>query len=339
MHVFRRLTLATQTLLAVAALSAGCATFNPADTAVSLQVEGINMMGDQIGMAKWSGTGFWLDKRLLATNAHVATRGHRIVATDDNGNKYHFDTLVGLDPEGDIAILRADRDGDKPGVEFVDKPANPKDLRGHEILMIGNSGALGLGIFDGRITNVIGDPGAELILHNATVVGGSSGSAVFDKQSQQVVGIHHSSVPSLDSRFATPSWRIQKVLAEAKNRKGVALESLFTIPNLLQYAVLWGQREFCAPPGQAFDVPFMAKQASDLVVLMTPQNPESPYLVGLVAGGEVLWGGKLKGQAILPFALGTFGPMTIRVVNPPDAPGPICGAVGVGEVVWQKGIE
>jgi hypothetical protein len=296
-------------------------------------------MGNEIGMAKWSGSGFWLDDRLLATNAHVALRGHRIVATADNGDKYHFDTIVGLDIAGDIAILRADRPGDKPGVDFVDKPSNPKDLRGREILMVGNSGALGLGVFDGRITNVLGEPNQELLLHTAAVVGGSSGSAVFDKQANKVVGIHHSANTALDARFATPSWRIEKVLAEARKKKGVAIDQLFTLQNLVQFVELWGERQFCISGGQAFTVPFVAKQASDFIISIRPTDPNAVYIAGLVSGQQVIWGQAFKGQSVLPFALPMFGPMELRIVAPNDAPAPVCAIVGAGDIVWEKGIQ
>jgi hypothetical protein len=328
-------------LVAVSTLAAACAsTPKWTESTLSLQAEGIVMNGDQIGGGGWVGTGFWIDHNLLATNAHVATRALRLVGIDDDGQKYHFDTLVALDREADIAILRSDRPGDKEGVEFIDRPTNPKDLRGRAILMVGNSGGLGLGFFDGRVTNVLGDPGSELILHNATVVGGSSGSAIYDKEEHKVIGIHHSGSPSLDTKIASAAWRIQSAVAEAKKRKGVALGDLFTIPNIAAFANIWGQREFCLAPGQSYKVSFDAPRATDVLGYVKQASESQIMLAGLVMGGQqVVWKAAFKGTIYLPFSLSASGPYELIVIAPEDGPALSCGAVGAGEITWEKGIQ
>jgi len=310
------------------------------ESTLIMQVQGIELQGDKLSKASWEGTGFWIDQDLLATNAHVATRALQIVGVDDDGNKYHFDTVVAIDRDADIAILHADRKGDKPGVEFIDKPQNPKDLRGRETMMVGNSGGLGLGFFDGRVTNVLGDPGTELILHTTSVVGGSSGSAVYDKLTHKVMGIHHSGVASLDAKIASPSWRIQKTVAEARTRHGIALEELFTLPHIAEYAHIWGQRDFCVKPGEAYKVSFDAPRATDVLGFVKPTDDTAVLNAGLVMGGQdIVWKGAFQGTVYLPFSLAASGPYNLVVVAPDDAPGPICGVMGAGEIAWEQGIN
>lgn len=328
-------------LVVFGALAAsGCAsTPSWTESTVSIEAEGAIMDGDQFKEAAWVGTGFWIDHRLLATNAHVATRALRLVGVDDDGNKYHFDTIMALDRAGDIAILRADREGDKEGVTFIDKPEHPKDLRGREIMMVGNSGARGLGFFDGRVTNVLGDPGEELILHNATVVGGSSGSAIYDKDEHKVMGIHHSA--AYDTKFATPSWRVQAVIAAARKAAGVPLGQLFTLPNIMRFADIWGQREFCLAPGQAYKVPFDAPRATDILTYVKPVDPTAVLHAYFVRGAELppLWKAAIKGPAYLAFSLTASGPHQVVVIAPEGGPPKICGVIGVGGIDWEKGIR
>ena len=332
--------LAALALLGAVAASGCASTPSWTESTVAVEAEGITMDGDKLAKAGWVGTGFWIDHRLLATNAHVATRALRLVGVDDDGNKYHFDTIVALDRAGDIAILRADREGDKDGVTFIDRPDHPKDLRGHEIMMVGNSGGLGLGFFDGRVTNVLGDPGMEMILHNASVVGGSSGSAIYDKAEHKVMGIHHSGSPSLDTKIATAAWRIQEIVAQARKAQGVALGDLFTLPNIGRFANIWGQREFCLAPGESYKISFNAPRATDILAYIKPADAAAVLHTGLVRGTqEVIWKAAFKGEVYLPFSLSGSGPYELVVVAPEGGPAKVCGVIGAGEIAWEKGIH
>jgi len=328
-------------LISVLWLASACASAPKwTESTLSLQVDGIAMNGNEVGGSQWVGTGFWIDRNLLATNAHVATRAHQLVGVDDDGVRYHFSQVVALDRTGDVAILRADRPGDKPGVQFITRPADPKALRGREIMMVGNSGGLGLGFFDGRVTNVLGDAGLEQILHNATVVGGSSGSAIYDKDERRVMGIHHSGVAALNTRVATASWHIQKVVAEARERKGVNLRALFQLQNIGDFANIWGQREFCVGAGESFKIAFNVPLATDILVFILPQDKQAVLHTGLVRGGQdVLWRAAFQGQVFLPFSLGGSGPHEMVVVGPEGAVGKVCGVIGAGEIAWERGIQ
>ncbi|TNF23387.1 MAG: serine protease [Deltaproteobacteria bacterium] len=321
--------------------ASGCpGTMNWTQSTVAIQAEGIGMQGDKVGRVSWVATGFWIDEHLLATNAHVATRALELVGVDDDGNKYHFDKIMALDREGDIAILHADRAGDKPGVEFLERPARPKDLRGHRVMLVGNSGGLGLGFFNGEITNILGEDGEEQILHNSTVVGGSSGSALYDKDAQKVVGIHHSGADQLKTRIATASWHLQDVVEQARKNEGVELKELFTLPNIAKFANIWGQREFCLAPGESFKISFNVPRATDILGFIKPTNPETVLVTGLVRGdSEILWKAAFKGAVYLPFSLQGSGPHNMIVAAPADAPEKTCGVIGAGEIAWEKGIK
>lgn len=315
-------------------------TMNWTESTLELKVEGIEFQGDKLAKAGWVGTGFWIDDELLVTNAHVATRGHRIVGVHDDKQKYHFDTILGIDRVADIAVLKADRRGDKKGVQFIDQPKNTKDLRGRPLMMVGNSGGIGLGFYEGRVTNVIGEPPDEIILHDTRVVGGSSGSAIYDKDARKVMGIHHSGHSGLDAKLASPSWRIQKLVAEARTKKGIALDQLFTIPNILKVTRVWGQREFCIAAGQKAMVNFEVRPSTDIVAFIKPRDPNAVLDTGLVYGGQqVTWSAKFKGDLILPFSLRGGGRYDIVVVAPQGTQGTVCGVIGAGEIEWEKGIQ
>lgn len=328
-------------LVALTIGATGCGgTFQWTQSTVAIQAEGIGMEGDKVGKVGWVGTGFWIDQNLLATNAHVATRAHRLMGVDDDGVKYHFGRIMALDRAGDIAILYADRPGDKPGVEFVDRPANPRSLRGRQIMMVGNSGGLGLGFFNGEITNVLGDAGEEQILHNSQVVGGSSGSAIYDKEERKVVGIHHSGADQLKTRIATASWRIQELVARARKAKGVELTTLFRLENIGRFANIWGQRKFCIAPGESFKISFNVPRATDVLAFIQPENEATVLHTGLVMGeSAVIWKAAFKGKVYLPFSLSASGPHHMIVMAPAGAPPKSCGVIGAGEIAWERGIQ
>jgi len=341
MTVFARGGPALLFTLAASLLIGGCATKpNWTESTLELKVEGIDFQGDKLARGGWAGTGFWIDDEHLVTNAHVATRGHRIVGVHDDKQKYHFDTIIGIDRVADIAILKADRRGDKGGVEFIDKPKNAKDLRGRPLMMVGNSGGIGLGFYEGRVTNIIGEAPNEIILHDTRVVGGSSGSAIYDKDKAKMMGIHFAGHSGLDAKFASPSWKIQELIAESKKRKGVPLDQLFTLPNVYKLASIWGQREFCIAAGQKAMVNFDVRPSTDIVVFIKPRDPAMVLDTGLVYGGkQVTWSAKFKGDIALPFSLKAGGRYDLVVVAPAGMPGTVCGVLGAGEIAWEKGIQ
>jgi len=328
-------------IVALSMLIGACATKPKwTESTLELKVEGIELQGDKVSRAGWAGTGFWVDEDTLVTNAHVATRGHRIVGVHDDKQKYHFDTIVAIDRVADIAVLKADRKGDKGGVEFIDKPKNAKDLRGRALMLVGNSGGIGLGFYEGRVTNVIGEAPDEILLHDTRVVGGSSGSAIYDKEAGKVMGIHFAGSSDLDAKFASPAWRIQKLLAESKKNKGVPLDQLFTLPNVIELASIWGQREFCIAAGQKAMVNFEVRPSTDVIAFIKPRDPNAVLDTGLVYGGQqVTWSAKFKGNLVLPFSLRGGGRYDLVVVAPEGMPGTVCGVLGAGEIQWEKGIK
>jgi len=309
------------------------------DQALALSVEGLAFHGDKIGKQGWSGSGFWVSNEIIATNAHVATRANVIHAKDDKGNKYRFTTIVGIDRQADIAYLKADRPADVEGVEFYTRPDDPRDLRGRHVIVTGNTGGLGISYYNGEITNVVGKSGNEQILHNANTAGGASGSPLFDEETNKVVGINHSSHPQYNTKMASSSWRIEKGFADAKNRWGTDLKDLFNLKKLMALAEMQIKRNFCVNPGQGFKVPFNSPSITDLVVIVKTQRPDQVLAAGFKRGNKLIWKGALKNQAILPFMFSMGGPHEVVVVNPKQAKAPVCGIIGLGAVLWEKGIK
>jgi len=154
------------------------------------------------------------------------------------------------------------------------------------------------------------------------------------------MGIHHSGHSGLDAKFASPSWRIQKLVAEARTKKGIPLDQLFTIPKLLQHTRVWGQREFCVAAGQKALVTFEIRPSTDIVGFIKPRDPNAVLMTGLVYGGQqVQWSANFKGDLVLPFSLRGGGRYDLVVVAPPGLQGQVCGIIGAGEVEWEKGIQ
>jgi len=298
---------------------------------LSLSVEGYMFGGGtQPTAASWAGSGAWIGPNLAVTNAHVALRGLKITGKDDNGKTYEFTDILAVNEEADLAIIKGGPSDSH--LDLLAKPTDPKSLRGTNVRVIGNTGGLGLSFYDGRITNVVGEDSNPVLLHDANTAGGSSGGPLITKEGQ-LVGVNHSSLPSLNAKAAAPSWIVKQTWEAAGTRQPVPLKTAFDPGNL---PVNWYvERAICLKPGEVFKGVFAAVATNDLVADVTPAQT-SPMGFVLMNGNEALAEAVITAKAQGAWTLRGGGQYVFGVVNPKDAAGPACATVKFGRINWAE---
>ena len=301
---------------------------------LSLEVEGFMFGGGTTpAAAAWAGSGAWIAPNVVVTNAHVALRGLKITGKDDLGKKYEFTKILAVNEEADLALITTDTaTASDSFLPLLDKPADPKSLRGTNVRVIGNTGDLGLSFYDGRITNVVGEDNNPVLLHDANTAGGSSGGPLITKEGK-LVGVNHSSLPSLNAKAAAPSWIVKTVVDGSNGHTPLALKDAFNSANL---PVNWYvERAVCLKPGEVFKGVFAAVATNDLVADITPAQT-SPMGFVLMNGNESLAEAVITGKAQGAWTLHGGGQYVFGVVNPKDAAGPACATVKFGRINWSE---
>ncbi len=178
------------------------------------------------------GTGFIIDQAgHVVTNEHVVRGGDAFQVILSDGSVRPA-TVVGADPQSDLAVVRIEGDGEAPAVvEFGDSEA----LRqGQPVLAIGSP----LGDFTGTVTDGIVSalnrdfPGAarqgeaaytNLIQHNAAINPGNSGGPLFDLNGR-VIGVNTLGIPQTPGGipaqglfFAIPSNTVSRIATQLIN--------------------------------------------------------------------------------------------------------------------------
>lgn len=145
-----------------------------------------------------AGTGLVLDADgLVVTNYHVVEGATSVAVTVATTGEEYDATVLGADPEADIAVLQLDG---ASGLDTVDPDEDGATL-GEAVTAVGNAEGQGyLSASTGRVTGleeaistasggvVQGEDLAGLIETDASVVGGYSGGALLDEEGE-VVGI------------------------------------------------------------------------------------------------------------------------------------------------------
>lgn len=296
---------------------------------LSLAVQGYMFSGaTQPEGASWAGSGSWIGPNTVVTNAHVALRGLKIIGTDDLGKTFEFDQILAVDEEADLAIIKASGTGSDIYLKLAERPEDPRSLRGTNVRVIGNTGGLGLSFYDGRITNVVGKENTTVLLHDANTAGGSSGGPLINPAGD-LVGVNHSSLPSLNAKAAAPSWVVKDVVSKAGAAK--SLKDAFDPADL---PVSWYvERAVCLKPGEMFKGAFATVATNDLVAEITPAQATP---IGFVVhnGQEAIAEAVVTGKAQGAWTLRGGGQYVFAVLNPKDAPGPNCATVKFGRIDW-----
>lgn len=137
---------------------------NPADSVVLIQTN------------KMQGSGIILSEDgLICTNYHVLDGASTMQLVFNDGSIYQGDTtVVGMNPNGDIALLRINKSG------LTAALPQTTYSNGEEVLAIGSP----LGVRNKQSNGVINSSNQDMISFSAPINQGSSGGALFNKNGQ-----------------------------------------------------------------------------------------------------------------------------------------------------------
>jgi len=159
-----------------------------------------------------SGSGFFIDHDLIATNWHVLKGGVRFAIRGPHGQSYRVVSTVAIDKSNDVAILRVSPGLPAGSVLFLN---DYLPVVGERIFVIGNAlGFLSGTVSDGIVSAVrrLG-PANFAIQITAPISPGSSGSPVVDMRGN-VVGVATFRLVSGQSlNFAIGGGAIERALA------------------------------------------------------------------------------------------------------------------------------
>lgn len=164
------------------------------------------------------GSGFVIDAQgHVVTNNHVVQGADEIRVKFDDGREYPA-TLLGSDPETDLALLKIDTDADLPYVTWGESSSLEV---GDWVMAVGNPFGLGgtvtAGIVSARGRDIQSGPYDDFIQTDAAINRGNSGGPMFD-MSGRVVGINTAIYSptggSVGIGFAIPSDMAKEVVAQ-----------------------------------------------------------------------------------------------------------------------------
>ncbi|MCL2557688.1 MAG: trypsin-like peptidase domain-containing protein [Treponema sp.] len=196
---------------------------NPGVVNITTQTMSINWFMEPIPQAGGSGSGSIIDARgYVLTNNHVIAGAHRVFITLACGTEFEG-TVVGTDPENDLAVLRFQPD---EGMELQVIPyGDSSSLRvGQRVLAIGNPFALERTLTVGIVSG-LGRPVRisrqhvvrDMIQTDASINPGNSGGPLLDSQGRMIginTMIYSPSGGSVGIGFAVPVNTARRVVSE-----------------------------------------------------------------------------------------------------------------------------
>src|SRR6185437_1763179 len=171
------------------------------------------------------GSGFFVDVDRVVTNRHVIDGAFRAEVHSVSGTSYPVRSVLAVDAEGDIALLRVDAPTNSVRPLSLDR-TSPQE--GESIVVIGNPFGLEGSVTNGIVSAVRDIPGfGRIIQITAPISPGSSGSPVVNMQGQ-VIGVATLQVAGGQSvNFAIPSERIAQLDRSAQTQTaGMSLGEL-----------------------------------------------------------------------------------------------------------------
>jgi S1-C subfamily serine protease len=219
---------------------------------ITTETVAINWFLEPVPQAGGSGSGSIINTRgYVLTNNHVIENANKVFINLADGSQFEG-TIVGTDPENDIAVLKFDP---PRGMELQVIPFGSSDnlMVGQKVLAIGNPFALErtltVGIVSGLgrpIQNSANHIIKNMIQTDASINPGNSGGPLLNTQGQMIginTMIYSPSGGSVGIGFAVPINTAKRVVAEiiefGKVRRGwidATVVQLF--PSLVRYAQL-----------------------------------------------------------------------------------------------------
>src|SRR5256714_7127130 len=169
------------------------------------------------------GSGFFIDKDRVVTNRHVIDGAYRAEVHLNSGNNFPVKSVVAVDAEADIALLKVDAPPNQVRSLSLDR-TSPQE--GESVVVIGNPFGLEGSVTNGIVSAVRDIPGfGRIIQITAPISPGSSGSPVVNMHGQ-VIGVATLQITGGQSvNFAIPSERIAQ-LDRAAQTQAVPVISL-----------------------------------------------------------------------------------------------------------------
>jgi len=225
---------------------------NSAVVNITTETMAINWFLEPVPQEGSSGSGSIIDLRgYVLTNNHVIQNAHRVFINLADGSQFEG-SIVGVDPENDIAVLKFDP---PRGMELRTIPYgdSSKLLVGQKVLAIGNPFALERTLTVGIVSG-LGRPIQtsrnriirDMIQTDASINPGNSGGPLLDTQGRMIginTMIYSPSGGSVGIGFAVPVNTAKRVVNEiiqfGKVRRGWIDATVVQIfPSLVRYARL-----------------------------------------------------------------------------------------------------
>lgn len=175
--------------------------------------------------AEGAGSGFIIDPEgYVVTNHHVVAGADEIRVTLADGRQLEA-TIVGDDPQMDLALLELDVDERLPHVEFADSDA----VRvGDWVIAIGNpfglGGSVSVGVVSARGRDIRSGPYDDYLQIDAPMNHGNSGGPVLDVNGEVIgvsTAIFSPNGGNVGIGFAIPSNRVASVVRQLKEKGAV----------------------------------------------------------------------------------------------------------------------
>src|SRR5881296_1261001 len=178
----------------------------------AVAIETFDARGQQLSR----GSGFFVDKDRVVTNRHVIEGAFRAEVHLSSGNTYQVKSVLAVDAEGDLALLKVDAPPNLVRPLSLDR-ASPQE--GESVVVIGNPFGLEGSVTNGIVSAVRDIPGfGRIIQITAPISPGSSGSPVVNMQGQ-VIGVATLQITGGQSvNFAIPSERIAQLDRSAQTQ-------------------------------------------------------------------------------------------------------------------------
>ncbi len=335
-------------LVTLAMTTAGCPkpTDKPSEPrwrsqAVSLDVKGFALNGGGAKAQSWVGSGVFVAPGIIATNAHVAARALEIAGADDLKRPHVFDKILASDVEQDLALLKSEYvANDITPAKLLPRGDDPRDLRGTEIFAVGNTGGLGLSLYEGRVVNVVSFPYGERVMHDGQIAGGSSGGPLFMKGTDSLVGINHAGNARLKFSIAIPSWYVSEWLGKRGGAPGKKLADAFKLTKDIGL-INEVKREICLDPGKSIQVPMNYSNGTDFLLGVVPKNLPVIYGLAVAANNtsQVIEKGLLKETALRALTAPIPAQYVLVLGGHPAAPQPTCVQFVIGQIDWGKQVN
>jgi len=167
------------------------------------------------------GSGFFIDSDRVVTNRHVIDGAYRAEVHSLTGSNYPVRSVLAVDAEADIALLRVEAPANLVRPLQLDR-TSPQE--GESVVVIGNPFGLEGSVTNGIVSAVRDIPGfGRIIQITAPISPGSSGSPVVNMQGQ-VIGVATLQITGGQSvNFAIPSERIAQLDRSIQSQSSAGL--------------------------------------------------------------------------------------------------------------------